>query len=137
MNVIAFLKSTTPLGRKLQRTLDRVLPEKALVIRRTPEELAVTLSKSHAQPEIVILLAASREELGRVLDLKMLLSDRKIILILPDDSLASFARGCMLYPRYICDIGCNFNNIASVLEKMMSNCGLSRKSELLREGGTQ
>ena len=125
VNVIAYLKITSPLGRKLRHALGLVLPEKALVIRPTADELAVTLSKSHVRPEVVILLAASQQELGRVLGLEMLLRDRKIILILPDDSQASFARGCRLYPRFICDINSDFGDIAQVLEKMMSSCCLA------------
>jgi hypothetical protein len=125
VNIIAYLNSTSSIGRKLQRTLNLVLPEEALVTRHTPEELAATLSKSHARPEIVILLAASQKELARVLEMKMLLRDRKIILILPDDSQTSFDRGCTIYPRFTCDINSDFTDVAAVLEKMMSTCSLS------------
>ena len=125
VNVIAYLKSTTTIGRNLQRALGLVMPDEAIVIRHTPEELAATLSKSHKYPEIIILLAVSHKELSQFLEMKMLLRDRKIILILPDDSQASFARGCMIFPRFICDISCDFTDVASVLEKMMSTCSLS------------
>ena len=125
MNVIAYLKSTTTLGRKLHRTLDQVLPDEALIIRHTPTGLAATLSKSNGDPEIVIILAMSQKELDRFLEMEMLLRDRKIILILPDDSQASFARGCMIFPRFICDTSSDFTDVASVVEKMMLNCSLS------------
>ena len=125
MNVIAYLKNTTTIGQRLQSALEQILPNGALIIRQTPAGLAATLSTSHKHPDIIILLAASHRDLSRMLEMKTLLRDRKIILVLPDDSEESFARGCMIFPRFICDISSDFTDVTSVLEKMLSTCNVN------------
>lgn len=121
MNSIAYIANTTTTGRKLQSVLKAVRSGGTLIVLRTRVELEAALSKSNGHPEIIILLTTSQDELNLIFEMKTLLRDRKIILILPDDSPDSFSQGCLLFPRFICDMNSNFMDVAAVLEKMMSS----------------
>lgn len=120
MNSIAYIGDVATVGRKLQSALEAVHWGRTLIVLRTLAELTAHLSKPNGHPEIIILLTTCQEELERIIQMKTLLRDRKIILILPDDSREAFAQGCLIFPRFICDLNSNFLDVAAVLEKLTS-----------------
>ena len=68
---------------------------------------------------IVILLAASREDLADILSIRYLFHDVSIILVLPDQEAETIAKGHTLRPRFLTYTDSDFEEVAAVLNKMI------------------
>lgn len=84
----------------------------------TMEGLCVSLRQPRGDMVFAVLLAESREELDKLLSIRHLLSDIRMILILPDRESDTIAKGHSLRPRFLTYSDANFTDIAVVLNRM-------------------
>lgn len=70
--------------------------------------------------DVLILAPADRHELDQLLTMKNLLRDFRLILILPDNSGDTVARGHALMPRYLAFIDQDAEEIVRVLGRMIA-----------------
>jgi hypothetical protein len=106
---------------RLLQTVVTVVLEKDITICRTVDALSRALRRPWSCAEIVILLTSGTKEILDILSVKDLLWDMKIILILPDSSPDTVAKGHLLRPRFMSDCQGNFQDVAAVLKRMMEN----------------
>ncbi|NVM57217.1 MAG: hypothetical protein HWN51_03755 [Desulfobacterales bacterium] len=83
--------------------------------------------------DIAVLLAASREELSDILSIRDLLTDIRVILVLPDRDDDTIAKGHTLRPRFFTYADSDFVEIAAVLSKMLASNYPYKKAAI--EGG--
>jgi hypothetical protein len=81
-------------------------------------ELAGALRRDSDASTIVIIHVISKEDLRVILEMKDLLTDRRIILILPDRDTSTIAMGHILRPRLMSFEDSDFFEIAAVLTRM-------------------
>ncbi len=114
---------------RLMKVIDLFFTKDRSELCTTLDDLADALNKSSDSSTIVIINAWGRADLKKILALKDLLQDRKIILILPDREEKTIAQGHTLRPRLLSFKDSDFYEIAAVLTKMTSS-GESRTNRM-------
>lgn len=69
---------------------------------------------------VAVLIIADRGELEAILRYADLLTDQKVILVLPDKDQQTISMGHALYPRFIAYSDGELQDVGSVLHKMIS-----------------
>jgi hypothetical protein len=103
---------------RLRRVIELFFPKESSGIYGNAADLAGALRKSSDASTIVLIRAASKDDLKIVLDMKDLLMDRRIILVLPDRDTSTIAMGHILRPRLLSFEDSDFFEIAAVLTRM-------------------
>jgi hypothetical protein len=103
---------------RLRRVIELFFTKEHSGIYGNPVELAGALRKGSDASTIVIIHAASKDDLRMIVEMKDLLLDRRIILILPDRDTTTIAMGHILRPRLLSFEDSDFFEIAAVLTRM-------------------
>jgi len=69
---------------------------------------------------IVVLVAGTKRDLGKISDMRVLFEDLPLILVLPDRRKETAALGHTLRPRYVSYRDGDFEDVAAVLGRMLS-----------------
>ena len=118
MNIMLYSTAKDGVGDRFQQEVEESVLEKS-EIHRTIEILSRRLRQPTTERRIAVLLASNRKELLDLLSIRNLLSDIRIILILPDREEITIALGHGLHPRFISYIDSDFKDVGAVLRKMM------------------
>lgn len=130
MKVLFYSSSKREAGKRLQRAIEMLISKDGIEIYRKLNNLALGLRRPFSEPFVVVLLASSREDLMDILSLQDLLSDMRIILILPDGEHDTVAMGHTLRPRFISYCDSDFLEVSGVLCRMMSKLKSHEKRQL-------
>jgi hypothetical protein len=103
---------------RLRRVVELFFPKERTGIYGNPVELAGALRKGADASTIVLIHAVSKDDLRMVVEMKELLLDRRIILVLPDRDTSTIAMGHILRPRLLSFEDSDFFEIAAVLTRM-------------------
>ena len=120
MKLILYSNETNEAGKKLQKVIETSFPVKYRELYQTIESLATRFRQPGAYDAVVVLLASTGKELSDIFSIRNLLSDLRIILILPDRKNETVRKGRSLYPRYVSYADDDFRDISAVLHKMFS-----------------
>lgn len=71
------------------------------------------------EQHVYVLLADSRERLEQLHSLGILLEDRKIVLILPNNTKETYALGFRMYPRFVTLMPGAYHDLCAVVGEMM------------------
>ena len=95
---------------------------------RSIESLSKELREPRDKDDIAILLTSSKAELNylNLISLRNLLWDMKTIVILPDSSTDTIAKGHILRPRFLSYCDGNFQDVAAVLNRMIQNLDIKK-----------
>ena len=104
---------------KLQFIIESEIPDQQLEIFYSIEGLSDRLSQSARGNCTAVILAANINDLESLFTLKNLLTDIRIILILPDRSEEVISMGYKLHPRFLSYMDSEFGEVAVVLKKMI------------------
>lgn len=118
MNTIIYTGKDSATSFRLLAVVQSVLSADEFKTFQTPSDIAESLAKSYRHPKFVVLLATDLEELSNILKMKMLLIDRKTILILPNDHKKTHLKGHQLLPSFTCTIDSDFEDLKEVLAKL-------------------
>jgi hypothetical protein len=127
VNVAIYFNENNRDGDRLEGILQELAPSEEIRAYRSVDDLSRSLRQPGHTFDIVVLVPATGRELLNLLRIRYLLTDLRIVLILPDRLGDTIARGHTLYPRYISYAHGDFSDVAAVLEKM-----LQRDTEPLR-----
>lgn len=94
-------------------------PENSISIHTTIESFSEHLRQFHSEPVMAVIFLATKAELMNILFLKDLLTNIPLILILPDREKETISKGTLLHPRFISFIQNDFNELESVIKKMI------------------
>lgn len=106
---------------RLERIVRIVAIREEIMIYRTIKALSKGLRQLREDEYIVILNASCIGEFQDILSMRELLWDTRSILILPDNSHDTVAKGHLLRPRFMSDCQSNFQDVAAVLSRMIEN----------------
>ncbi len=123
MALLIYSTRTEGAEERLLRVIGLLHPENKFEICRSIGELSKRLRQPSFNPTIAILLASSREDFEDILSIRDLLWDTKIILIVPDTSPDTIAKGHTLRPRFLSDCNSDFLDVTAVLSRMIRNLG--------------
>ena len=119
MNLLVYATKSDGVAQHLQQVIEEIVPKKNLEIYRNFNSLSYRLQQPMNGLKIAILLADSDQDLTDFLSLQDLLSELRIILILPDREPGMFAKAHILRPRFMTYTDSDFEDIKAVLNKMV------------------
>lgn len=118
MNIIFFLSPTNEQGERLERVVELFFLKHRIEKYQDIESLGRKLHEPYNYKDVILLSPASKEELSRILALQDLLSDMRIILVLPDRDEETVAMGHRLRPRMVTYNDGDYLDVAAVLTRM-------------------
>lgn len=130
---VLLLTSNDERGTRLLKAVEGSVPRRRLEIYGNIEGLTTRLRAPEGSAVVAILLVLTEEELCRIVGISRLLSDLRLILILPNRDDDTVALGHMLHPRFLSYVDTDFRDVGAVLSKMMS--GMSHRSRIYIQGG--
>ncbi len=104
---------------KLQSIIETEFPEENIEVYYTTEDLSERLRQLVRVNCAAIILAEDIYDLQSLFDLRNLLKDIRIILVLPDRTEEIISMGHKLHPRFLSYIDSDFNDVAGVLKKII------------------
>lgn len=117
--LLFYAHRSDPDGKRLLMAVAAAIPEGSLEIYRDLEELSHGLRAPGRVGMVAVILAASVEELKDSFLLKDLLADVPMILVVPDQDVATIQWAHQMAPRFISQKDSDFSALAKVLEKML------------------
>jgi len=130
MTLLIYTTRMEGAGERLLQIVDTVVSGENVKIYRTVDGLSRGLRQPRNEVTLAILLASSKEDLINLLSIRDLLSDMKIILILPDSDPETVAKGHMLRPRFLTYRDSDFVDVAAVLSLMVRNLGEDKSLDI-------
>ncbi|HVO67929.1 MAG TPA: hypothetical protein VMT12_15740 [Syntrophales bacterium] len=130
MTLLIYTTRMEGAGERLLQIVDTVVSGENVKIYRTVDGLSRGLRQPRNEVTLAILLASSKEDLINLLSIRDLLSDMKIILILPDSDPETVAKGHMLRPRFLTYCDSDFVDVAAVLSLMVRNLGEDKSLDI-------
>ena len=119
MDVILYLPLEDGRGELIKKLTDIIVHVDRAEVYRTVETFSSRLKQPTEDTPIALLLAPSKKDLREILSISDLLSDIRIILILPDREDDTIAKGHSLHPRFLSYLDSDFKEIADVMGKML------------------
>jgi hypothetical protein len=121
MNLLVYAAKSGGVAQHLQQVIQEIVPKKNLEIYRNFNSLSYRLQQPMNGLKIAIFLAGSDQDLTDFLSLQDLLSELRIILILPNREPSIFAKAHILRPRFMTYTDSDFKDVKAVLGKMLSD----------------
>jgi hypothetical protein len=119
MNLLVYVAKSDGVAQHLQQVIQEIVPKKNLEIYRNFNSLSYRLQQPMNGLKIAILSASSDQDLSDFLSLQDLLSELRIILILPDREPSTLEKAHILGPRFMTYTDSDFEDIRAVLRKMV------------------
>ena len=123
MNIILFIhQDSSKKGASLINALDENFYGTKLTIVHTYKTLKAELKKKSAMAwkAIILLFVDSGSRLNQLTSLIDLLEDKRIILILPDESKETLSKASQFFPRFFTPISDSYSDLCSVMNKMIN-----------------
>ena len=103
----------------LQRLVEEMVPKDNLEIYSTFLSLSRRLRQPSCNLNTAVLAIGSRQELREIVTLRDLLSDIRLILIVPDRGRDTISKAHSLAPRFLTYMDTDFEEVRVVLVKML------------------
>ncbi|MCP4161653.1 MAG: hypothetical protein GY760_16390 [Deltaproteobacteria bacterium] len=121
IKLVVYTPGSKEFQNRFVSSVSMLLPKKQIIQHFSIENIESELRRFDYYQKIYIILVTLEKELDRILCLKKLLSDKPIILILPNQKSEIVSKAFKLYPRYISYQQDKFKNVKLVLQKMINN----------------
>jgi hypothetical protein len=121
MNLLVYAAKSDGVTQHLQQVIEEIVPKKNLEIYRNVNSLSYRLQQPMNGLEIAILLAGRDQDLTDFLSIQDLISELRIILILPNREPSTFEKAHKLGPRFMAYADNDFEDVKAVLGKMLSD----------------
>ena len=119
MKVILFTTSSDSVSMNLLELLNTLTTNQNIEVIRTIDELIVKLRNPRIEPMLAVIQAADRNELKSLINIRDLIDDTRLFLILPDHEPETISKGHSLRPRYITYLDSDYSSCAAVLKNML------------------
>ena len=116
--------SGTNSGNSLQELMESAFPQEKLEVCRSTGELVLRLRQWINGIAVVVLFIKNQKELQDLLAFHDLLTDFRLILILPDRNKDTIKRAHGLRPRFLTFSDGNMNDVTAVLQRMLLGSGV-------------
>ena len=117
--LLLYAKAQNGIFQQLQKLIDHRVSGACLENYSNPEELFLRLRKPRLNIKIAVFAIGSSAELDRLLNLKELLADMRLVLVLRDKDPRTLAKAHALAPRFITFSDAGIDPLVSVVEKMV------------------
>ena len=121
MNLLVYATKSGEVAQRLRQATEEIVPKKNLEFFRNISSLSYRLQQPMNGLKIAILVADSDQDLADFLSLQELLSDIRVILVLPNPEPSKIAKAHNLGPRFMTYGDSGFEDLKAVLGKMFSS----------------
>jgi hypothetical protein len=119
IKVILYSQGEHCSGDRYKEMITELVPEENVETYGTISDLSSRLHMPQRECNIAVLLAADKKDLERILAIRSLLDNIRIILVLPDREPDSIKTGHSLHPRYLSFKDSPIDDVKSVLARML------------------
>lgn len=129
---VRFIFFSTQNGKKHEEILsfaEKFFLPSEISIHSKAEDFSKAVVEPGFDQRIILILAASSDDLAQILPFRDLLENRPVILILPNSETDTMTRALSLYPRYIDYIQNDLKDVFPVLKKMIKKIHKQTESE--------
>lgn len=123
MKLLLYAKTDSLSGKRIGGIIEGLVPNSGTERCENVAGLTQRLRQRTGDLTLVVLCVSSPEELEAILDLRCWLQDLRILLLLPDRTNGTLARGLTLRPRFLGYADTDLADVAAVLERMLSIYG--------------
>jgi hypothetical protein len=120
MNLLLYSPVTDAAGKRLQRVIEALVLPDEMEICRTMDGISTTLRRPSHHFTTAVLLAATNEDLTSFLNIRDLLDNLRLILVLPDRDDETVTKAHGLRPRFLAYTDSDFIDVAAVLNRMLA-----------------
>lgn len=121
MNLLIYTSLKNTASKRLINEISDLTARENTEIFNTFNSLVSRGSKLGRDQTIVLLMAATEEDVFSALYYSDFLQDCRLILVLPDRDANTISTGYKLFPRYVSYIDSDFSDVIAVLNKMIEN----------------
>jgi hypothetical protein len=118
---------------RLQAAVHRVIPEGRIEHFKKLEDFEAGIRRPVEPDSVAVLLASTRDELEKMRQLRRLLTEIYVVLVLPDLGKDTIKIAHQLLPRFLSQKDSDFADLKVVLSRMYANSQKSRERELYKE----
>lgn len=122
MKILFYADTGAADGDRLLQKIESQVPADVIQAYRSLDGFKQGLLRQKQKPKAVILFAADAAELKLLTSMGKLLTDVRILLVLPDRSQKTVAAGYRLWPRYISYADSDFGDVAAVVRQILTLC---------------
>ena len=115
-------------GKDLEKMLGGLALKQKVELFRSITDLALRLRMSVCESSITVLLASDERDLRSFISIQHLLSDRRIVLILPNKEDSTVETGHRLHPRFLSYRDNNVREVEAVLARMIEVGSMSGRT---------
>jgi hypothetical protein len=121
--MIALLSPAVPDSNwtRLCNMIVKTIPLESIGIFQTLESFYDRIRQGRTDITAAVVFASDRQDIIKLQGIRELISDMRMIMILPDAEEESVKMGHSFYPRYISFTDSTFEDVAAVLQKIISN----------------
>lgn len=119
MGLIAYSQDKTKSGKRLLEIVKGGASDHKLEIYASIDGLTERLHQPLMDVSVAVLHAATHSELMDMIYLGNLLSELRVVLVLPDSEPEALEKAHMLHPRFIASAENDFKYLGSVLKRMV------------------
>ena len=121
--MIALLSPAVPDSNwtRLCNMIVKTIPLESIGIFQTLESFNNRIRQGRTDITAAVVFASDRQDIIKLQGIRELISDMRMIMILPDAEEESVKMGHSFYPRYISFTDSTFEDVAAVLQKIISN----------------
>ncbi len=118
MNIYIYAAGNPDYAEKLLKMLDGILDKRQIILLPDDFPTRIFLDYNMHSGDVLILIPAQREQIDQLLNMKELLQDFRLILILPDSAEETVTRGHLLMPRFLTFTDNDMAEVLHVLGRM-------------------
>ena len=121
MNLLVYAAKSGEVAQHLQQVIEEIVPKKSIEICRNFNRFSYRLQQPMNGLKIAILLVGNDQDLTDFLSLQDLLSELRILLILPNRDSGMVSKAHALSPRYLAYADGDFEDVNAVLTRMLAS----------------
>jgi len=119
--LLLYAKAQNGIFQQLKQVIDSRVSGACLENYSNPEELFRRLRQPRSNIKIAVFAIGGAAELDRLLTLRELLADMRLVLVLADKDPQTLSKAHALAPRFITFIDAGIEPLVSVVEKMIGS----------------
>lgn len=119
--LLVYAKTRTGIAQAMKQRLNGRSTRAGLECYSNLQDLLQRLHQPPLNLRIGVLSICSEAELDRLVSIKELLADMRLVLVLPDNHSRTLSKAHALAPRFITFDGAGMTPLVSVVEKMMGS----------------
>jgi len=119
MKLVFYADGNAEAGDRLLQKIKDQVSANIVDAYRSLDDFQQGLLRQRREPNIGVLMAANAAELQRLITLGKLLTDMRILLVLPDRHKETVAAGHRLRPRYLGYADSDFEDVVAVVKQIL------------------